>query len=117
MAQPPKYRDFTFTFSVPAGTLVGTQTKEIHFPTEYTKCTGIKVYPNSAFTQRLGFSNKTGDIFELTHPDDWRTTTSIAPADRWKTCDIDTVHDLTLKYSPLATVAVTETFDIIFQLS
>jgi hypothetical protein len=112
-----QFMDFTQTHTVAAGTAVSPYSLEIAFPTGYRRCTGIKVYKHqAAFTQRIGFENTSGTIFELTHPDDWLTTTAIPMDQRWKVCDIPVDIKVTLRYSPLAVVPTTETFDIVFHL-
>lgn len=116
MSANSEFIDFTETVTVPAGTITGIYEHEIVLNRDYSRCIGIKLYPNANFTQRIGFYNVSGEIFQLTHPDDWRTTTAIPPADRWKACDFDAKVKLKLKYSPLAVVPTTEVFDIVFRL-
>ena len=90
---------------------------EIQFPEGYSKCVGVLAYPHQAlFNIRLGMKQGQDTVQELTHPDDWKSDSTVAIQDRPKPILFNPSRKLTVYYQPLAALGADQTFDLVFLL-
>jgi len=108
--------DHTVTYTIPSGTATQIDKEITDIPKEYNRVVGILVYPHqSSFTLRLGISQGSRTIQQLTHPDDWRSSNAVAHEQRARNVSFRADLKTTLSIEPLAALGADETFDIVFR--
>jgi len=108
--------DHTVTYTIPSGTSTQINKEITDIPKEYSRVVGILVYPHqTSFTLRLGISQGARTIQQLTHPNDWLSSTSVAHEQRTKKVSFRADLKTTLSIEPLAALGADETFDIVFR--
>lgn len=108
--------DHTVTITVPLGTATQINRDITDIPKDYDRVFGILVYPHQAsFTLRLGISQGSKTVQQLTHPDDWKSSSAVAHEQRPKKVSFRADIKTTLSIEPLAALAAAETFDIVFR--